>query len=62
MDDQFNKYQKKLLQEMKLNLAPKNLIINCVSMIDAESYLNHLTGTEVAEVIEEYARWWKDGE
>ena len=56
----FNKYQERLLEEMKLNLAPKNLIINSVSMIESEEVMNRLSGEEVCEVIEEYAKWWRN--
>lgn len=55
----FNKYQEYLLEEMKINLAPKNLIINSVSMIESEEVMNRLSGEEVCEVIEEYAKWWR---
>ena len=56
----FNKYQMRLLEEMKLNLAPKNLIINSVSLIESEEVMNRLSGEEVCEVIEEYAKWWRN--
>ena len=59
--NEFNKYQERLLQEMKLNVAPKNILINSISLINAEEALNRLDGNQIAEVIEEYARWWRNG-